>query len=114
MRTMIVTAAAALAVALGADRAEAQVIGQQWYNPFTGQYSRDVVVQNPWTGAVYGRTDLYNRYGGQGLSYSTGYNPWTGSIYRNQMYQNPWTRSFGGAAYGYNPWTGAYGFRFGR
>jgi hypothetical protein len=110
MRTVIAIAVATLALAAG--RADAQVLGGNWYNPYTGRYYSNFVVRNPWTGVVERRGTVFDFYTGRGVAASAGYNPWTGSFYRNRGYVNPWMGRYGVAGVGYNPWTGRYGFRY--
>jgi hypothetical protein len=91
MRTILLGAVTAIALALTAEPAHAQVRVRAGVNPWTGNMYRSAVARNPWTGTTVGRTTAHNPWTGATATRAAGFNPWTGGFYRGGAAVNPWT-----------------------
>lgn len=96
MRTILLGAVAAAALALAAEPAHAQVRVHSGVNPWTGNMHRTAVARNPWTGNMVGRTTVHNPWTGTTATRVGAVNPWTGGVYRGGAAVNPWTGQHAG------------------
>ena len=96
------------------------------YNPYTGNYNREAVARNPYTGreevvhtttnttsgATAARGATYNPYTGGYHGGTAAVNPATGTREESKTYYNPATGKTEHVQGAYNPYTGKYAYHY--